>query len=112
MKMRDDFAKRKRYNMRKARILFIVGLCIMMFGITGCGTNDKSRKQMFDALKDKGYIEVGNLEYENYTEIKYGYMSKVKYYDYPTEYGTYRIGFLDFDYVKIGTVVKKANPTE
>lgn len=93
MKMRDDFAKRKRYNMRKARILFIVGLCIMMFGITGCGTNDKSRKQMFDALKDNGYIEVGNLEYENYTETKYGYMSKVKYYDYPTEYGTYEIGF-------------------
>ena len=57
--MRDDFAKRKRYNMRKARILFIVGLCIMMFGITGCGTNDKTRKQMFDALKDNGYIEVG-----------------------------------------------------
>ena len=37
MKMRDDFAKRKRYNMRKARILFIVGLCIMMFGIIQMG---------------------------------------------------------------------------
>lgn len=80
--------------------------------MVGCGASGFERKKMFDELKTQGVIDVGDLDYNDYSETEYVSYSPVPggytMYLYETEDYTYGISFQKYKDVETKKRVYRA----
>lgn len=100
---------------RIKRIAFTLLICLLPVLIVGCGASEKEKKAMFKSLKKENLIEVGEVTFDDYTEIKTVSNAPVpgytQYYIYECQDITYTIcfeGYMENDEKIFRTEVKEA----